>query len=178
MTTRRDPRDRRSYLSASASSLIPPRASPKLISSVALIRAGGASKVEVCSKLQPPAQHWRGVTAVTPIPAPIVVTGPPSSSIHNSSFHRTHTFCDQRTGSMPLSPSPPTPYLSRITPSASYPTKLITPNIFYCVDHVLQKPSTFATRSRVAKVDVGFGALLTVTMATTAPGAVLPLEQD
>ena len=125
--------------------------------------------------------------AVTPTPAPIVVTEPPPRLYTtNSSLHRTHTFCDQHTGYMPLSRAPPTPYLSRITPSAPYLAKLIAPNIFYCVDHVLQKPNIdfchkiTCGKSRCQSSDLWPFSTLSLqaaTMSTTDPKPVLPLEQ-
>ena len=81
---------------------------------------------ETRTKLRRHAQHWRGVTAVTPTPAPIAVTELPSASIHNP-FLPSSLNPDVLPPAYGVHATQPissdhliTPFLSRITPSTSY----------------------------------------------------------
>ena len=81
---------------------------------------------ETRTKLRRQAQHWRGVTAVTPTPAPIAVTELPSATIHNP-FFLSSLNPDVLPPAYGVHATQPissdhliTPYLSRITPSTSY----------------------------------------------------------
>jgi hypothetical protein len=139
-------------VSKSAPSLIPPPNSTRAnCMSVSLISSpvSLSSKRVVPSKLKsvPNYDHMPSISAVLrplhPHRRPWSSQNPlPRVYTTNSCPHRIHTFCDQRTATQPISSNHfITPYASRIIPSAPYLTKLITPNIFYCVDHVLQKPN-------------------------------------
>ena len=79
---------------------------------------------ETSSKLRH-AQHWRGITAVTPTPAPIAVTELPSASVHDPLLSSLNPdvlpLAYGVHATQPISSDHLiTPYLSRITPSTSH----------------------------------------------------------